>query len=212
MSEYAASSVLGCEEAAISSIDPVPVAENVDDGPHLTVDQMRERLQALTKDQYRRLVLRSQYLVRDQRLLAADLRQEAICRALDGRRKCRQSWDVIKFLNWVMRSMIRDDYRAEAEGRTLVLYDNLDAASLDNDVSSFEQITQDPIDARRTIAGIREALRSDPRLLALLDAVIAGKRGEELQTQFGVDEKGLAALRKRMNRAIGRAGKGKRVS
>ncbi|WP_294248227.1 sigma factor [uncultured Sphingomonas sp.] len=173
---------------------------------------MRERLQALTKDQYQRLILRSQYLVRNQRLLAADLRQEAICRALDGRRKCRQSWDIVAFLNWVMRSMIRDDYRAEAEGRTLVLYDDLDAASLNNDVPSFEQMTHDPIDARRTIAGIREALRSDPRLLALLDAVITGKRGEELQNQFGVDDKGLAALRKRMNRAIGRIGKGKTVS
>ncbi|MEE8612123.1 MAG: hypothetical protein V3V60_15185 [Sphingomonas aquatilis] len=173
---------------------------------------MRERLRALTTDQYRRLAVRSQYLVRDQRLLAADLRQEAICRALDGRRKCRESWDIVAFLNGVMRSMIRDDYRAEAEGRALVLYDDLDAASLDNDVASFEQMTHDPIDARRTISGIREALRSDPRLLALLDAVLAGKRGEELQTQFGVDEKGLAALRKRMNRAIGRAGKGKTVS
>ncbi len=173
---------------------------------------MRERLQALTKDQYRRLVLRSQYLVREQRMLAADLRQEAICRALDGRCKCRQSWDIVTFLNWVMRSMIRDAYREEAEGRTLVLYDDLDAASLDNDVASFEQMTHDPIDARRTIADIREALRSDPRLLALLDAVIAGKRGEELQNQFGIDEKGLAALRKRMNRAIGRASKAKRVS
>ena len=145
-------------------------------------------------------------------MLAADLRQEAICRALDGRRKCRQSWDIVKFLNGVMRSMICDDYRAEAEGRALVLYDDLDAASLDNDLPSSEQMTLDPIDARRTIAGIREALRSDPRLLALLDAVIAGKRGEELQTQFGVDDKGLAALRKKMNRAIGRAGNRKRVS
>jgi DNA-directed RNA polymerase specialized sigma24 family protein len=115
---------------------------------------VRERLRALTTDQYRRLAVRSQVLVRDQRLLAADLRQEAICRALDGRRKCRQSWDIVAFLNWVMRSMIRDAYRDEAEGRTLVLRDDLDTARLDDDLPSLEQMTHDAIDYGRTIASI----------------------------------------------------------
>ncbi|KTW10421.1 MULTISPECIES: sigma-70 family RNA polymerase sigma factor [Sphingomonas] len=172
---------------------------------------MRERLRALTTDQYRRLAVRSQYLVRDQRLLAADLRQEAICRALDGRRKCRQSWDIVAFLNWVMRSMIRDTYRDEAEGRTLVLRDDLDTAGLDDDLPSLEQMTHDAIDYGRTIASIREALRFDPQLLALVDAIADGKRGEELQRQFGVDEHGLAALRRRLNRARNRAVKGMRL-
>lgn len=170
---------------------------------------MRERLRALTTEQYQRLIKRSQYLVRYQRILAADLRQEALLRALDGRRKCRQSWDIVAFLNGVMRSMIRDDCRDEAEGRTLVLHDDLDGAASDNAPFPFEKLANDALDYRRTIASIGQALSSDPQLMALVDAISSGKRGEELQRQLHVDERGLAALRRRLKRKLDRVSKGK---
>ncbi|MEH3100591.1 hypothetical protein [Sphingomonas adhaesiva] len=169
---------------------------------------MRERLRALTPEHYRDLAARSRCLVRDQRMLAADLRQEALVRALEGRRKCRQSWDVAAFLKGVMRSIIGDERRDEAEGRVPVLRDDLDDPVLD-DLLPVEQLALDAIDYRRTIVSIHEALRSDPQLMALANAILAGKRGEALQRQFQVDADGLAALRRKLKRKLYRATEGR---
>ena len=123
-------------------------------------------------------------------------------RALAGRRRCREGWDIVLFLYGVMRSMIRDHHRDEAEGRVPVLRDDLDIAAYDDSLSAFEQMAHDAIDYRRTSASVRQALRSDAQLTALLDAILDGRRGEDLQRQVGVDANGLAALRRRLNRKL----------
>ena len=161
----------------------------------------------MTQEQRDRLIVRSQYLVRHQRLLAADLRQEAMVRALDGRRKCRQSWQIVPFLIGVMRSMIRDDHREEAKGRTLALLDDMEVPAFEDHPFHSEKLAIDTVDYGRTIVSIREALKSDPQLLALQEAILEGKQGAELQRRLGVDERGLDALRRRLKRALLRATK-----
>lgn len=73
-------------------------------------------LGTLTDSDKQRLLASSRYLARDQYIFAADLRQEAFVRALEGRRKCQRSWNVTDFLVGIMRSLTSAEREAELAG------------------------------------------------------------------------------------------------
>jgi hypothetical protein len=69
---------------------PATAEERAPDS-HYTPDEISVLLGTLSNADRQRLVASSRYLAHDRHILAADLRQEAFVRALDGRRKCQRS-------------------------------------------------------------------------------------------------------------------------
>jgi hypothetical protein len=70
---------------------------------------------------------------------------------------------------------------------------------------SPEQVGHDAIYYRRTITAIREAIERDPRLVALIEAVLDGAKGNELQRRLQVDATELASRRRQLKRVLANA-------
>jgi len=151
-----------------------------------------------------RLIASSGYLARDRHILAADLRQEAFVRALDGRRKCQRSWNVTDFLVGIMRSLTSAEREADMAGHRPVLIGTFGKGGIDlsSPAPSPEQVGHDAVHYRRTITAIREAIDRDPRLVALVDALLDGAKGAELQRRLQVDTIELASLRRQLKRVL----------
>lgn len=201
MSEKRRSSAFMIEEVSISSVPPSSAAI------YHSPAQVHALLVALTDAELRRLETRSHYLARDQRILAADLRQEAYVRLLNGQRKCRVGVDIVDVIIGIMRSMVSAEREAEAEGNRPVLVGafgdgGIDAISL---APSPEQVGHDALHYRRTLAAISAELGDDPKLLAMLDAVLDGVKGQALQDKLGLTKTGLASLHKKLRRRLERA-------
>ena len=201
MSEKRRSSAFMIEEVSISSAPPSSTAI------YYSTAQVHAMLVALTDAELRRLETRSHFLARDHYLLAADLRQEAYVRLLDGRRKCRMGVDIVDVVIGIMRSMVSAEREADAEGNRPVLIGafgegGIDAVSL---APSPEQVGHDALHYRRTLGAVRAELGDDPRLLAMLDAVLDGVKGQELQERLGLTKMELASLHKKLRRRLEKA-------
>ncbi len=164
-------------------------------------------LGALTDSDRQRLLASSRYLARDRYIFAADLRQEAFVRALEGRRKCQRSWNVTDFLVGIMRSLTSAEREAELAGHRPVLIGTFGEGGIDlaSPAPSPEQVGHDAIHYRRTITAIREAIDRDTRLVALVDALLDGAKGAELQRRLGVDATELASRRRQLKRVLANA-------
>ncbi len=137
------------------------------------------------------------------------MRQEAFVRALDGRRKCQRSWNVTDFLVGIMRSLTSAEREAGVAGQRPVLIGTFGEGGIDlaSTAPSPEQVGHDAVHYRRTITAIREAIDRDPRLIALVDALLNGAKGAELQLRLGVDATELASRRRQLKRVLTNATK-----
>lgn len=171
---------------------------------HYTPAEIGVMLGTLSNADRQRLVASSRYLAHDRHILAADLRQEAFVRALEGRRKCQRGWNVTDFLVGIMRSLTWADREADIAGHRPVLIGTFGEGGIDlaSAAPSPEQVGHDALYYRRTITAIREAIDRDPRLIALVDALLDGAKGAELQRRLEVDATELASLRRRLKRVL----------
>ena len=171
---------------------------------HYTPAEIGVMLGTLSNADRHRLVASSRYLAHDRHILAVDLRQEAFVRALDGRRKCQRSWNVTDFLVGIMRSLTSAEREADMAGHRPVLIGTFGEGGIDlaSPAPSPEQVGHDAIYYRRTITAIREAIERDPRLIALVDALLDGAKGAELQRRLGVDATELASRRRQFKRVL----------
>ncbi|WP_137787458.1 hypothetical protein [Sphingomonas sp. 3P27F8] len=189
------------KEAGISS-DQLPLRPSYHDP-----EEIRSMLLALSRDDFHRIETVSRFIAQGDQVFAADLRQEAMARLLEGRRKCPVGMEIVSVINGVMKSMMSAEREAEAEGNRPVLIgvfgeDGYDAAS---PMVSPEQAGHDALHYRRTIASVRAALAGDPQLLALLDAIMDGLRGKALEERLGLTTRQLADERKKLRRRLAAA-------
>jgi len=70
------------------------------------------------------------------------------------------------------------------------------------DDPSPERAAISAIDERAVLAEIEAAAEGDQKLQLLIEGIYDGLRGAELQALLGVDEKGLATLRRRLRRLL----------
>jgi DNA-directed RNA polymerase specialized sigma24 family protein len=188
-------------KAVISAVAPTPpVVHDLND--FYSVAEISQMLDALTEPDWRRLLRSSHYLAQGHRILAADLRQEAFVRSLDGRRRCRRSFNIVNFLIGIMRSLTSQEREADRDGTREVGIDMLQMASIS---PSPEQVGHDALHYRRTIAAVFETIGSDSKLVELLNAVLDGVKGADLRTRSKVDAKGLASLRRQLRRKLASA-------
>jgi DNA-directed RNA polymerase specialized sigma24 family protein len=134
-----------------------------------------------------------------------DLLQEAFARALEGRRTCERGIGLVPFICGVMKSFVSQENEARKDGFRPVVVMRSGEPVLPDTASnnpSPEQAAISAFDDRATLAEIEAAAEGDEQLQLLIEGIYDKMRGAELQELLGVDEKGLAAVRKRLKRLL----------
>jgi DNA-directed RNA polymerase specialized sigma24 family protein len=176
-----------------------------DDGERFTVAEIHVAIETLSDGDVARLVSGAKAFSRLCRIPAEDLLQEAYTRAMDGSRTCCRATGIVGFLCGVMKSLASQENEARKNGfRSVDVLRNGEPVLPDfaADSASPEQSAVSAIDDVETLAKIETLVANDEQLHLLIEGIYDNMRGAELQELLGVDEKGLAALRKRLKRAL----------
>ena len=186
-------------------MDEAGDAEPQPDGDRLSTAEMHDSVDAVSDADMARLVMAANGFSRLCHIDADDLLQEAFARALEGRRTCERGTPLVDFICGVMRSFASQENEARKEGfRPVVVM--LDGKPVLPDVAadapSPEQTAISAIDDKPLLDEISAAASGDEELQLLIEGICDRMRGAELQDLLGVDEKGLAAVRKRLKRLL----------
>ncbi len=160
------------DEAEISDGDRVPVAE------------IRDSVDSLRKPDLGRLDLAAQGFSRLCGLDAKDLLQEALTRALEGRRTCKRGTPFIPFICGVMESLASQEIEARKSGnRPITILRNGEAILPDAPAltPTPEQSAISAIDDRPTLTAIAAGAEGDEQLQLLIEGIYDGMRGAKLQ-------------------------------
>lgn len=174
-------------------------------GDRMTVAEIHDSIAAMSEADTARLVTAAQALSRLCGLDPEDLLQEALTRALEGTRTCERGTSFVPFICGVMKSFVSQENEARKAGfRPTVLVRDAQPVLPDvpaNDPSP-EQSAISAVDDRPLLAEIEAAAVGDEQVQILIEGIYEGMRGEKLQELLGVDEKGLATVRRRLRRLI----------
>jgi hypothetical protein len=174
-------------------------------GPRFTVDELRSAIARLSAADLGRLKQAAKVFSGISGIMEDDLIQESYTRALEGRRTCGRTVDLVPFLCGVMKSIASQETEARKVGlRPVTVLRNGEAVLPEGkaDTVSPEQGAAAAIDDRPLLARVHAATAGDEKLELLLEGIYDQMRGAELQDLLGVDEKGLAALRKKLKRRL----------
>jgi len=177
----------------------------------MTVAEIHDSIEAISEADMGRLVSAARGFHRLSGIEAGDLLQEAFTRALEGRRTCERGTALIPFLCGVMKSFVSQENEARKGGfRPTVVLRNGEPVLPDvtADDPSPERAAMSAIDDKATLAEIEASAVGDEKLQLLIEGIYDEMRGAELQELLGVDENGLAAIRKRLRRLLHGRNKG----
>jgi DNA-directed RNA polymerase specialized sigma24 family protein len=124
----------------------------------------------------------------------ADLLQEAIRRALDGSRAWPEGVPLVAFLAGVMRSVWSEQLRRPG------------FAALDPEMEDAAPGPERVLAAGEAVGAIFRLFASDPQVLCVLSGLADGLSAEEIRRAAGMSETEYDSARKRMRRALLRAG------
>jgi DNA-directed RNA polymerase specialized sigma24 family protein len=175
------------------------------DGDRFTVVEIHDSIENLSDGDIARLVSAAKVFSRLSGIVADDLLQEAYTRALEGSRTCGRSTNVVAFLCGVMKSLASQEIEARKNGfRPVAVLRSGEPVLPDiaADIVSPEQSAVSAIDDRDALAKIDALVADDEQLQFLLEGIDDQMRGAELQELLGTDDKGLAALRKKLRRRL----------
>jgi DNA-directed RNA polymerase specialized sigma24 family protein len=150
----------------------------------------------------------SQYLSFGGARPAADLRHEAVRRAIAGTRKCPRNLQIIAFLIGVMRSIADADRKALKRIRHESPSDHAESNTLldcfDPRESPEEQIlrTEEIEEMKRQVLAVFE---DDPVAQTLVEGQFIGLEGQELRELVGLNDKDFATKRRLVRRRIDKA-------
>ncbi len=176
-----------------------------DDSDRLSVAEIHDSINAISDADMARLVSAAQGFSRLCGIDPEDLLQEAFTRALEGRRTCERGTALVPFICGVMKSFVSQENEARKDGfRPTVILRKGEPIVPDAPVDdpSPERATISAIDGRAVLAEIEARAAGDEKLQLLIEGIYDQMRGAELQDLLGVDEKGLAAVRKRLRRLL----------
>lgn len=176
-----------------------------DDGDRLTAAEVHTLIEAVSDAEMARLVSAAKGFSGLCGIWWKDLLQEAFTRALEGRRTCEHGTALVPFICGIMKSFASQENEARKDGFCPVVLTH-DGEPILPDVPtsapSPERATMSAIDGRAILAKVEAAAAGDEKLQLLIEGLYEGMRGAELQELLGVDEKGLAAVRKRLKRML----------
>jgi DNA-directed RNA polymerase specialized sigma24 family protein len=174
----------------------------------LPATEVAERLRGLSSADLLRIKKVSHHLSFGGARPAAELRQEAIKRALAGTRRCPSHVSLVSFLCGTMRSIASADRRAHALELSVVPRDGVTTTLVwegrDPRLSPEDQMLRDqePIEIKKAILSL---FNDDPAAQMLVEGMIEGMEGEELRELVDLSEKDFATKRRLVRRRIEKA-------
>jgi DNA-directed RNA polymerase specialized sigma24 family protein len=176
--------------------------DSPDDSDWFTVVEIYDSISRLSDGEVARLVSAAKAFSRLCAVPAEDLLQEAYARALEGVRNCRRQTNIVAFLCGVMKSLTSQEIEARKSGfRPVSVMRNGESILPDvaADSVSPEQSAASAINDRTALAKIDALVAGDEQLQLLIEGIDDQMRGAELQELLGLNEKGLAALRRKLS-------------
>ncbi len=176
-----------------------------DGGDRITVEEIHIAIDGFTDVEFGRLKSAAELHSCICGVPADDLLQEAYTRALDGTRTCGRGTSIIAFICGVMKSLTSQDSEARKRGfRSVTVIKNGEPCLPDvaADIISPEQSAISAIDDVQTLAKVDALVADDEQRQLLIEAIDDGMRGAQLREFMNTDEKGLAALRKKLIRRL----------
>jgi hypothetical protein len=174
----------------------------------LSVDEITASIRNLSDVEQLRFKRASQYLGRAGARQPADLRHEAIRRAIAGSRKCPRSLPVVAFLIGTMRSIANADRKAIK--RTLNSSNLTESSSatildaVDQRISPEEAMLRDN-EINEMKASVLILFEDDAIARDIVEGKFAGMEGKDIQELVGLSAKELATKNRLIRRRIDKA-------
>lgn len=179
-------------------------AANDDDATYST-DELSSMVERLSEAELARVALGARIYGARSGLEADDLKQQAFCLVFAGNRHCKRGVPIVAFLWTIMKGIAGDENRARRAGLRPQTFGDLPegndpmwhAPQPSPEHAVISKLTDGPI-----LAEIEAMVSGDDQMALLLEGIMDEMRGVELENLLGVDAKGLAAVRKRLIRAL----------
>jgi len=185
------------------SAPAVPVESMV-----LSVTEVTDGIRSLSDAEQIKFKRASQYLGGAGARPPADLRHEAIRRAIAGSRKCPRHLSIMAFLIGAMRSIAHADRKAvKRTSRTLNLADPNSSTMLDaaDPRISPEEATLRKDDTAEMKARVLPLFEDDAIARDIIEGKFMGMEGKDLQELAGLSAKELATKNRFIRRRIDKA-------
>nr|WP_166175723.1 sigma-70 family RNA polymerase sigma factor [Altererythrobacter segetis] len=184
-------------------LETAEIAEGVETD-HLSVDEVRTMLRGLDRSSAAKIYKIAKWFAPRCRMPEDDLTQEAFKRMIEGGRRMPRNVDLIPFAAGVIKSIASQELDAIRRGLREVrpTPDGTNGPDTPDPSPSPERLLQSAHDEREILAAIDRLIEDDEQLQLLVEGICDGMRGDDLEKLLGVDEKGLAAVRKRLRRKL----------
>lgn len=133
---------------------------------------------------------------------AEELLQEALARALEGRRRCPRKVTIVQFIGGIVSSLSSEASETRKKGLGPVPASDTVFAAAPHDGPSPEREVVSRLDGVATLAKIHEAIAGDDQLELLVEGIYDGMKGRDLEELLEVDTKELATVQKRLRRKL----------
>lgn len=173
---------------------------------YLTPEEVNVRLAQLSRADMKRLEQISRYIARSAQD-AAELRQEAYLRAIEGSRRCGRDQDLVRFVAGTMQSIQHAARKAAARAAP-------HKEALEQEpTANFSAAPPDPLEALleqesdfRLAMGKLKMFGDDPVAMAVIEGIMEGFQGAELCELVGINPQELATKRRLIKRRLDAAG------
>jgi DNA-directed RNA polymerase specialized sigma24 family protein len=173
-------------------------------------EEIRAAIDAFTDVEWVRVRKAAEYWARAHGVDADDVMQDALERAIDGRRQCPQHLSVLAFLSGAMRSISSGERKAQAERGEVHLV--AEDGRLIVDPAHDRQTPAEAAESTQEVARIKQTFldlfEDDLAAQTILEGTMDGMEGEELRVLTDLDIKGFATKRRLIRRRIDKAPKG----
>lgn len=178
----------------------------------LSNEEMRQAIVALSDVELLKLERAAVWMASRRSISADDLLQEAICRAIEGVRRCPKTVRMTAFLVNVMRSIL-SAHRKAASTDPVELAASVSALSeAEDEIDPFDEIEdrgrspEQHLLAEGEVNQMKAALHSlfadDTEAELVLLNIFAGLTAEEIRKDLQLDETQYATIRRKMRRRI----------
>lgn len=178
----------------------------------LAEDEMRQAIASLSDIDLLRLERAAVWLTSRRSMSPDDLLQEAICRSLEGARRCPRGVRLVAFVINAMRSILSSHIKASA-GDPIELATPVSALSEGDDgidsvvdirdrAPTPEQQLLAEDEANKMKAALLRLFDNDPEAELVLLDIFAGLTAEETRADLQLGETEYATIRRRIRRRI----------
>lgn len=177
-----------------------------------TESEMRQALSALTDVDLLKLERAAVWLTSRRSISPDDLMQEAICRALEGVRRCPRGVRVVAFLINAMRSIRSSHQKATTHDPielAIPVYSPDEERDEIDPLTNIQDQAPNPEEklvaegqANQMKAALLGLFDDDPEAELVLLDIFAGLSAEETRSDLQLDETSYATIRRRIRRRI----------